>query len=86
MKARNNSIQEIKGLGGEDGGRKLWKKLKGYHRRSLAETGMYRFKTLFGGKLRARKMAYQKAEIYTKALAMNKMTSLGMPKGKWEFN
>jgi len=47
---------------------------------------MYRFKTLFGGKLRARKMAYQKAEIYTKALAMNKMTSLGMPKGKWEFN
>ena len=86
MKSRNDSIQEIIGLGGEDGGRKLWKKLKGYHRRSLAETGMYRFKTLFGGKLRARKMVYQKAEIYTKAMAMNKMTNLGMPKGKWEFN
>jgi Transposase DDE domain len=86
MKSRNDSIQEILGLGGDDSGRKLWKKLKGYHRRSLAETGMYRFKTFFGGKLRARKMAYQKAEVFVKTLAMNKMTKLGMPKGKWEFN
>ncbi len=86
MKSRNNSIQEIIGLGGDDGGRKLWKKLKGYHRRSLAETGMFRFKTLFGGKLRARKMAHQRAEVFVKALAMNKMTKLGMPKGKWEFS
>lgn len=62
------------------------KKLKGYHRRSLVETGMYRFKTIFGGKLRARRMIYQKAEVFAKALALNKMTNLGMPKGKWEFS
>jgi hypothetical protein len=86
MKSRNNSIEEIFGLGGNDVGRKLWKKLKGYHRRSLAETGMYRFKTIFGGKLRARKMVYQKAEVFAKVQTMNKMTNLGMPKGKWEFN
>jgi Transposase DDE domain len=85
MKNRNDSIQEIVGLGGIDRGRTLWKKLKGYHRRSLAETGMYRFKTIFGGKLSARKLIYQKAEVYVKAIAMNKMTVLGMPKGEWEF-
>jgi hypothetical protein len=85
MKSRNDSIQEITGLGGDDEGRSLWKKLKGYHRRSLAETGMYRFKTIFGGKLRARKMAYQKAEVFAKVCAMNTMTNLGMPKGKWVF-
>lgn len=86
MKSRNDSIQEIMGLGGDDGGRKLWKKLKGYHLRSLVETSFYRFKTLFGAKLRSRKMAYQRAEVFAKAQAMNKMTSLGMPKGKWEIS
>ena len=85
MKSRNDSIKEITGLGGNDEGRSLWKKLKGYHRRSLAETGMYRFKTIFGDKLRARKMAYQKAEVFAKVYAMNQMTNLGMPKGKWVF-
>ena len=39
---------EIIGLGGDQTARKLWKKLKNYHRRSLAETTMYRFKQLFG--------------------------------------
>jgi len=36
-------------------GRKTWKHESGYHRRSLAETTMFRFKTIFGGKLRSRK-------------------------------
>jgi hypothetical protein len=83
MRHRNNAIYEIRGLGGDDEARKIWKKLKGYHRRSLVETGMYRFKTLFGGGLRARKMAYQQGEVFAKAIAMNKMTRLGMPKGEW---
>ena len=29
-------------------GRKRWKQESGYHRRSLAETAMFRFKTIFG--------------------------------------
>jgi hypothetical protein len=40
---------------------------------------------MFGERLRARKMAYQQAEVFAKTCAMNKMTNLGMPKGKWEF-
>ncbi|MDS4040921.1 MAG: hypothetical protein RKP20_07085 [Candidatus Competibacter sp.] len=33
-------------------GRKAWKQHGGYHRRSLAETAMFRLKTLFGGHLK----------------------------------
>jgi hypothetical protein len=63
--------------------RAIWKKLIGYHQRSLAETAMHRFKTLFGSNLMAREYSRQKAEIYAKSVAMNKMTQLGMPKGIW---
>lgn len=76
---RNNSLLEIKGLGGDEGARKLWKKLKGYHRRSLAETGMYRFKVLFGRDLKCRTFQAQQSEVYVKAKALNTMTKLGMP-------
>jgi hypothetical protein len=34
-------------------GRKHWKRESGYHRRSIAETTMFRFKTIFGGNLSA---------------------------------
>jgi len=54
---RNISLLEISGLGGDDDARKLWKKLKGYHRRSLAETAMFRFKRFFGNDLRSRTLA-----------------------------
>lgn len=51
VKKRNDAILEIKGLGGDDYARKLWKILKEYHRRSLAETTMYRIKQLTGSNL-----------------------------------
>lgn len=35
-------------------GRQKWKHESGYHRRSLSETTMFRFKVLFSGKLRRR--------------------------------
>jgi hypothetical protein len=79
LQARNRALLEIKGLGDDDQARKLWKKLKGYHRRSLAETGMYRFKTLFGGNLKSRTFQGQQSEAYVKSKALNIMTSLGMP-------
>lgn len=79
MQARDNALLEIGGLGGDEIARKIWKKLKGYHLRSLGETAMYRFKTLFGASLKSRKMPYQKAEVFAKCLAINKMNSLGMP-------
>jgi len=83
QESRNNAIWEIRGLGGDDAARKLWKILKGYHRRSLGETAIYRLKTLFGGSLKSRKMSNQKAEVYSRCLAINRMNSLGMPKGRW---
>ena len=83
MEHRNNDISEIAGLGGDEIGRGLWKKLKRYHRRSLAETAMFRLKTLFGGSLKARKTSHQRAETFAACLALNKMNRLGMPKGEW---
>ena len=70
---------EMSGLGGGDDSRKRWKNLKGYHRRSLAETGMYRFKTLFGRDLKSRSLQGQQSEAYAKSSALNIMTRLGMP-------
>ena len=69
-------------LGGDDDARKLWKKLKDYHRRSLAETGMYRFKTLFGSDLKSRVFQGQQVEAYVKSKALNIMTNLGMPQSE----
>ncbi|MDX8430593.1 MAG: hypothetical protein SNF33_03975 [Candidatus Algichlamydia australiensis] len=83
MRDRNEALEAIKGLGGDEEGRKIWKKLIGYHRRSMAETAMYRFKTIFGDKLKTRKLKNQRAEAYAKSVAMNKISSLGMPKGEW---
>ena len=81
---RNASIKEIRGLGGDDEAKKLWKRLRGYHRRSLGETATFRLKKLFGSSLRTRKFPYQKAEIYAACLAINKMNALGMPKSfRW---
>lgn len=79
----NNAIKQIADLGGDDSARKLWKKHIGYHRRSIAETAMYRFKALLGEKLKCRKRAYQKAEVLSKYLIINRMNSIGMPKGRW---
>jgi hypothetical protein len=59
MKKRNDALKIIQGFRGDEGARQLWKKLCGYHRRSLAETTMYRFKRSFGGDFRSRKLPYQ---------------------------
>lgn len=83
MLDRNNAIRAIAGLGNDEEGRKIWKILSGYHRRSIGETAMFRFKRIFGDHFSFRKFKRQKAELYAKSLAMNIMTKLGMPKGQW---
>ncbi len=60
-------------------GRKAWKEECGYHRRSLAETTMFRFKTIFGDRLAAREEQRQQTEARLKCAALNRMTRLGMP-------
>jgi hypothetical protein len=66
-------------LRGRDIGRAEWKREAGYHRRSLAETAMMRFKTIFSDRLKAREWRRQETELRVRCAAMNKMTSLGMP-------
>ena len=65
---------------GREVGRDEWKKESGYHRRSLVETAMMRLKTIFSDKLKSREWRRQEAELRVRCAAMNRMTSLGMPR------
>lgn len=60
-------------------GSKKWKEKTNYHRRSIAETAMYRFKQLFGGNIVSRKMHNQIQEVSIKCCILNAFNSLGMP-------
>jgi len=60
-------------------GRKEWKKQSGYHIRSLAETAMFRLKTIFGDELSARLIETQTTQVLIRCAALNKMTHSGMP-------
>ena len=72
--ARDENLRCIRRVG-----RAKWKRESGYHRRSLVETAMFRFKTIFGAALCARSDAAQDTETMIRLDAMNKMTALGMP-------
>lgn len=61
-------------------GRKAWKQETGYHRRSLAETGVCRYKTIIGPGLKARTLDNQKAEAAIGVHCLNRFTALGMPR------
>jgi hypothetical protein len=67
-------------LRGREVGRDEWKREAGYHRRSLAETAMLRLKTLFSDRLKAREWRRQETELRLRCAALNRMTSLGMPR------
>jgi IS5 family transposase len=60
-------------------GRPQWKRESGYHRRSLAETAVFRFKTLFAERLSARLWETQVSQFQIRCRALNRMTHLGMP-------
>ena len=71
---RDENLRQIRKMG-----RKEWKRESGYHQRSLAETAMFRFKTIFGSYLQARRLPQQKTEAKVKCAALNRITHLGMP-------
>ena len=60
-------------------GRRAWKRHSGYHRRSLAETAVFRLKTIFGDHLSARLLETQRTQARIRCRALNRMTQLGMP-------
>jgi len=74
---RNVAINRI-----DEIGKKEWKIEVGYHRRSLSETAMFRYKTIHGNKLYSRKFTSQKTENDIKIKALNIMTAQGMPVAK----
>lgn len=78
LKTRDQAIQRIEEIGEE--GRAQWKKEVNYHRRSLVETFMYRYKTILGDRLASRKQWTQATEVSIKIDVLNRMIELGMPK------
>jgi IS5 family transposase len=72
--ARDDAVRRI-----DEIGLARWKEEVGYHRRSLAETMMFRMKTTFGDRLTARTLATQQAEVRLRCAVLNRMTQLGMP-------
>jgi len=79
--ARNDAICQIIGLGNDEEAIALWKKLVGYHKRSLVETSFSRYKGIFGPKLFSRSFDNQHVELMLKTQVLNKMTAVGMPHG-----
>lgn len=71
---RDENLRRIRQVG-----RKQWKQEVGYHRRSLAETQMFRLKTIFGDRVSARQFAGQATQLLVRCAALNTMAHLGMP-------
>lgn len=63
-------------------GRKKWKNKHQYHKRSIAETAMFRYKTIFGDRLQSRTIERQIVEAKLACKILNKMTLNGMPESK----
>ncbi|KDP87468.1 transposase [Cupriavidus sp. SK-3] len=59
--------------------RQEWKKQSGYHRRSLVENLMYRYKTLTGERFWARGIGAQDTEIAIRVGIVNRMAVLARP-------
>ena len=70
---RNEAVRACQYLG-----RRLWKQLSGYHRRSLVETKMHCFKRL-GERVMARTFERQVTELHIRVALLNRFTQLGCP-------
>lgn len=74
---RDENLRRIRKVG-----RKQWKIESGYHQRSLAETGVFRYKQTFGGEVSSRKAETQFNEMKLKCQILNLMTFCGMPQSE----
>ncbi len=61
--------------------RKHWKRKYGYHRRSLAETAIFRINTIFADRVRSRSFDGRAAEMLMRCATLNCITYLGVPDG-----
>jgi hypothetical protein len=60
-------------------GVRRWKQESGYHRRSIAETGVCRYKRIIGPQLWARRLERQQTEVKIGCSILNRMAWLGRP-------
>lgn len=72
--ARDENLRRIRQVG-----RAKWKEEADYHRRSLAETGVFRYKTTFGDELNARCFDNQATEVFIRCRILNLMNQMGKP-------
>ena len=74
LQQRNDAVRSI-----QETSRDEWKEASGYHQRSLNEVVMYRYKTIFGGQMSARKPLNQATEVQLNCKLLNVYCDLGMP-------
>lgn len=70
---RDQTIRCIRDLG-----KKSWKQKTGYHRRSLVESAMFRFKKLFTADLKSRNFLNQAKEVFIKCNILNQFNKMGL--------
>ncbi len=75
---RDEAIRQIRSEG-----RKAWTESVSYHRRSLAETAMYRMKNTFGSQLKNRKLSNQVTEVAIRCKILNLFVTFGMTSFLW---
>jgi hypothetical protein len=73
LEERNDAIKIINYFGGEGIARSIWKKMVGYHKRSLVETAFSSVKRLFGDRLQSKIIQTQMLEMYLRCWAVNKI-------------
>ena len=82
MTFKGSGYQHHDWIGEYGRGEDVMEKLIGYHRRSLVETAFSRFKGIFGDQLFSKRFDSQEIELNIKSQVLNRMTRIGMPKGR----
>lgn len=77
MAQRDEDLKVIKEVGKEE-----WKTLTDYHQRSKAETFMFRYKVIVGGRLRSRRFDHQQTEVKLGAKILNLMLQTAKPQSE----
>jgi len=72
--ARDRTVRRVRKVG-----RRQWKKESGYHQQTRVENTFFRYKSIIGGRLRARHPESQRREAMIACNILNRMTELGRP-------
>jgi IS5 family transposase len=72
--ARDRTVKRVRKVG-----RRQWKKESGYHEQARVENTFFRYKSIIGGRLRARHPKSQEAEAVIACDILNRMAALGSP-------